>query len=207
MTGKQVEPSREQGNDSSRGPQQLSARNYARAVMFDLVPAPLVVMDRNHTIVDLNKAAADVAGRSLDSCIGLKFWDLFDNPGCRAGTCAASDAVRTGNMCTEAALPKIQGREISVRVIATPIYDEQRQIIGVVELIYPEKRFGSTNRRGCTGSSDSRHSPSGKVLQSADLSSSCKDRPRKNEDRGSIIPYPSTLGIGKAMRTSCQRSR
>jgi methyl-accepting chemotaxis protein len=107
-----------------------------RAAMFDLVPSPVVVMDRDHTILDLNKIAADLAGRPLESCIGLKFWDLFDNPACRAGTCAASNAVRTGRTCAGEALPKVQGREVPVRVIAAPRYDERHQIVGAVELIY-----------------------------------------------------------------------
>ena len=107
-----------------------------RAVMFELVPSPVVVMDRDHTILDLNRIAADMAGRPEESCIGLKFWDLFDNPGCRAGTCAASNAVRTGRACAGEALPKVQGRDVPVRVIAAPRYDDHHQIVGVVELIY-----------------------------------------------------------------------
>ena len=107
-----------------------------RAAMFDLVPSPVVVMDRDHTILDLNKVAADLAGRPREACIGLKFWDLYDNPACRAGTCAASNAVRTGRTCAGEALPKVQGRELPVRVIAAPRYDENHQIVGAVELIY-----------------------------------------------------------------------
>lgn len=112
------------------------AHRTERALLFDLVPAPVVVMDRDHTILDLNQVAADVAGRSMESCIGLKFWDLYDNPACRAGTCAASNAVRTGKKCAGEALPKVQGREIPVRVVAAPRYDDHHQVVGVVEFIY-----------------------------------------------------------------------
>jgi len=111
-------------------------RKIDRAELFDLVPAPVVVMDRDHTILELNRIAADLAGRPLKSCIGLKFWDLYDNPGCRAGTCAASNAVRTGKTCAGEATPKVQGQEAHVRVVAAPRFDEHRQVIGVVEFIY-----------------------------------------------------------------------
>ncbi len=104
--------------------------------MFDLVPTPVVAMDRDHTILNLNKVAAELAGRPLETCIGLKFWDLFDNPACRAGTCAASNAVRTGKTCAGEALPRVQGREVPVRVIAAPRYDQHNQIVGAVEVIY-----------------------------------------------------------------------
>ncbi len=107
------------------------------ADLFDLVPQPTVVMDRNHTILHLNQAAAQVAGRSIEACIGVKLWDLFDNPGCRAGTCAASQAMNTGKVCDGEALPVVQGKQIAVRVTATPVFDDRRQVIGVLELIYP----------------------------------------------------------------------
>jgi PAS domain S-box-containing protein len=112
------------------------AQANSRSLLFDLVPAPVVVMDRDHNILDLNRAAADVAGRAMEACIGAKFWDLYDNPACRAGTCAASHAVRTGKPCAGEALPKVQGRDVPVRVVAAPRFDDKHQVIGVVEFIY-----------------------------------------------------------------------
>jgi len=125
-------PKRQRGRSQAK----VRADRNTRAVLFDLVPTPVVVMDRDHTILDLNRVAADIAGRSAESCIGLKFWDLYDNPGCRAGTCAAANAVRTGKVCAGEAHPIVQGREVPVRVVAAPRYDDQHQIVGVVELIY-----------------------------------------------------------------------
>ncbi len=108
-----------------------------RADLFELVPQPVVVMDRDHTILQLNRAAAQAAGKSIEACVGAKFWDLFENPDCRAGTCAAAQAVNSGNTCTGEALPVVQGRKIAVRVTAAPVLDDRRQVVGVVELIYP----------------------------------------------------------------------
>jgi len=96
-----------------------------------------VAMDRDHTILYLNPAAAEAAGKPREACIGVKFWDLFDNPGCRAGTCAAAQAVNTGKACTGEALPVVQGKRIAVRVTAAPVFDERHQVVGVAELIYP----------------------------------------------------------------------
>ena len=66
-----------------------------KSELFELVPQPVVVMDRDHTILHLNHAAAQAAGKSIEACVGAKFWDLFDNPDCRAGTCAAAQAVNS----------------------------------------------------------------------------------------------------------------
>jgi methyl-accepting chemotaxis protein len=107
------------------------------AELFELIPQPVVVMDRDHTILQLNRVAAEVAGKSRHACIGLKFWDLFDSQGCRTGRCAAAQAAKTGMTCTGEAHPIVQGKEMTVRVTAAPIFDDAHQVVGVIELIHP----------------------------------------------------------------------
>jgi methyl-accepting chemotaxis protein len=108
-----------------------------KAEVYDLIPGIVVVMDANHTILDLNEPAAKAAGRPKEDCIGTKFWDLYDNPGCRAGTCAAAEAVRTGKVCEGEALPVVQGKEVPVLVTAAPRFDAAGRVVGVVELVFP----------------------------------------------------------------------
>jgi methyl-accepting chemotaxis protein len=115
----------------------LDILGVQRGDLFDLVPQPVVVMDRDHTILHLNRAAADAAGKPVEACVGAKFWDLFDSPGCRAGTCPAAQAVKTGKTCSGEAFPVVQGTKIAVRVTAAPVFDDRRQVAGVVELICP----------------------------------------------------------------------
>jgi len=108
-----------------------------KAEIFDLIPGLVIVMDREHTVLDLNETAARTAGRTKQSCVGAKFWDLFDNPDCRAGTCAAAQAVKTGVCCEGVARPMIQGKEVPVLVTAAPRFAPDGQVIGVVELVFP----------------------------------------------------------------------
>jgi methyl-accepting chemotaxis protein len=115
----------------------LQTLGIERGDLFELIPQPVVVMDRDHTILHLNGAAAAAAEKSLEACVGAKFWDLFDSPGCRAGTCPAAQAVKTGKVCSGEAFPVVQGQKIAVRVTAAPVFDDRRQVAGVIELIYP----------------------------------------------------------------------
>ena len=115
----------------------LDCLGIEKADLFEMVPQPVVVMDRDHTILHLNQAAAQTAGKPIDACMGVKFWDLFDNPDCRAGTCAAAQAVNTGKTFSGEALTVVQGKQVAVRVTATPVFDGRRQVVGAVELIYP----------------------------------------------------------------------
>jgi len=107
------------------------------AEVYDLIPGIVVVMDTNHTILDLNEPAAKAAGKPKEDCIGAKFWDLYDNPGCRAGICAAAEAVRTGKVCEGEAFPVVQGKEVPVLVTAAPRFDAAGRVVGVVELVFP----------------------------------------------------------------------
>jgi len=107
------------------------------ASLFDLVPQPVIVLDPDHTILRLNQAAAQAAGRSPDACVGLKFWDLFDNPDCRAGTCAMARAIKSRQKCTGEAFPVVQGQKTAVRVTAAPVFDERGEVAAAVELVYP----------------------------------------------------------------------
>jgi methyl-accepting chemotaxis protein len=107
------------------------------AEIYDLIPGLVIAMDTNHTILDLNQTAAQAAGKRKEQCIGLKFWDLFDSPGCRAGTCAASRAVKEGVVCEGTAHPLVKGKETPVLVTAAPRFGPDGEVIGVVELVFP----------------------------------------------------------------------
>jgi PAS domain-containing protein len=61
--------------------------------VYDLIPGLVIVTGLDHTILDLNELAARAAGKPRNDCIGAKVWDLFNNPGCRAGTCAAAQEL------------------------------------------------------------------------------------------------------------------
>jgi methyl-accepting chemotaxis protein len=138
--GRRVPPGRNPSTGAAvldREESALDRLGVDRADLFELVPQPVVVMDRDHTILHLNHAAAQAAGQSREACIGVKFWELFDNPGCRAGTCASAQAVNTGKVCRGSAFPVVQGKQTSVQVTASPLFDDRRQVVGVMELVYP----------------------------------------------------------------------
>lgn len=128
-------------NRRRAGEAQSQANNRSKLVdkarIYDAIPGMVTVMDTEHTILDLNVSAAQAAGKRKEECVGLKFWDLFDNPGCRAGTCAASEAVKTGKFCEGEAFPIVQGKEVPVLVTANPLFDETGRVTGVVELVFP----------------------------------------------------------------------
>jgi methyl-accepting chemotaxis protein len=107
------------------------------AEVFDLIPGMVVVMDREHTVLDLNQTAAHACARKKQDCVGRKFWELFDNPDCRAGTCAAARAVANGTTCEGMARAKAKGQDLAAMVHAAPRFGPDGEVVGVVELLFP----------------------------------------------------------------------
>ena len=128
---------RRNGADDAQALANRAFESVDKGEVYDLIPGLVVVMDTDHTILDLNETAARTAGKRKEECVGAKFWDLFDNPGCRAGTCAAAEAVKTGKVCEGEARPIVQGKEVPVLVTAAPRFDQARRVVGAVELVFP----------------------------------------------------------------------
>jgi len=130
------------GHGTGNGINAVPARNghakedaFNEAQLFDLVPTPVIVLDRDHTILAINRAAANVAGRTKEASIGAKFWDLFDNAACRAGTCTLVKAIQTGATVTGTASMKVQGRDVPLRTIVSPWHDANNQIAGGIAIL------------------------------------------------------------------------
>jgi len=105
------------------------------ASYFDLVPSPVFVMDLTHTVLYINDAAVQLFGQSREECLGKKYWELIDCPGCREGTCAAGRSVRTGVVCSGETVGTLRGQKLHLRVMSAPRFDSNHQVIGCVQLI------------------------------------------------------------------------
>ncbi len=142
MSGKGLVVNRTHGNGIGATHASLSQnvasefdRSMIKATYVDDTPVPVVVMDCDHTIEYLNSAAALMAGTTREASIGLKLWDLFDNEKCRAGTCFTSRVIKEGRTLGGDAVCTIKGRKTAIRTYASPRFDENNKIIGVVQVI------------------------------------------------------------------------
>jgi len=122
-------------------PSELSQNEVAS--FFDLVPSPVIVMDLAHTVLYLNDEANRFFGRTREESVGKKYWDLFECPGCREGTCAASRCMRTGSVCSGDTIGTLRGKPVAVQVISAPRYGRNHQVVGCVQLLV-DGSFGAT---------------------------------------------------------------
>lgn len=139
----------------------------AKSSVMDLVPIPVAAIDQEHTILYLNNDAARLAGRSREQSIGAKLWELFDYPGCRTGACTAVKAMQSGTVCEGEALALVQGKKLSLRVAAAPLFGKG-QVIGCVMVIYDaseELRVAGEIQRLVQAARDGQLSERGRVEQ------------------------------------------
>ena len=69
-----------QGDESNKSMVGVNGTAVVNRELYGRIPAMVVVMDTDHTILDINETAAKAAGKAKGDCIGSKFWDLYDNP-------------------------------------------------------------------------------------------------------------------------------
>ena len=110
-------------------------RSMKKASYVDDTPVPVIVMDCEYNIEYVNSAAAMFAGKAQEMCVGLKLWDLFDNEAIRNGTGLTARAIREGRTVSGDTECVVQGRTMAIRTTASPRYDEDHKIIGVVQVI------------------------------------------------------------------------
>ncbi len=105
------------GGVMSRGVASEFDRSMNKASYVDDTPVPVIVMDCEHNIEYVNSAAALLAGKAAEACVGLKLWDLFDNEAIRNGT-GWRGRIREGRTISGDAECIVQGRTMAIRAFA-----------------------------------------------------------------------------------------
>jgi methyl-accepting chemotaxis protein len=121
-------------------------RSKKKTSYVDDIPVPVIVMDCDHTVEYMNRAAAWMAGTAPEACVGLMLWDVFDNEDCRNGSCIAALAMREGRTVAGPGNYAVKGHNVPVRVFASPRYDKHNKIIGCVQVMQDdaeETRFAN----------------------------------------------------------------
>lgn len=103
--------------------------------LADLVPTPVVAMDRDMLVTYVNTAAATLLGRSAESCIGTPCYQLFGTTHCRTSECRCARAMETGRPATGETVATPGGRGIPIRYTGSPIRDARGNIVGAVEFV------------------------------------------------------------------------
>jgi methyl-accepting chemotaxis protein len=122
---------------SAAAPESAPSANGAnvKAALVDLVPMPIVAMDKDFKVLYLNEAAASVVGRPADECVGARCYELFKTPHCRTADCRCAQAMESGEPRTGETIASPRGTAIPIRYTGAPLKGPDGRTIGAVEYV------------------------------------------------------------------------
>jgi len=104
--------------------------------LLDTIPAPVMLIDKEFTILYMNEAGAKVGGKTGQQVTGSKCFDHFITSDCRTERCACARALRSGQIASsEADAHPMTGVDLAISYSGVPIKDRQGNIIAAFEVV------------------------------------------------------------------------
>ncbi len=103
--------------------------------LLDLIPTPVMAIDREFNVTYLNKTGAEALGQTQEACIGRKCYNLFNTPHCNTPQCCCNRAMHQNGTFTGDTVAKLPGGELPIRYTGAPLKDDEGRIIGSLEFV------------------------------------------------------------------------
>ncbi|MDK2973786.1 MAG: methyl-accepting chemotaxis protein [Methanofollis sp.] len=97
---------------------------------IDCIPIPIQIIDPGYRVLYMNRAAAELFGKSEEECLGKHCYDLYNTGTCRSGSCPCRTAIETGST-GNADLVLGNGRTVNATSVA--FRNANGEIAGAVE--------------------------------------------------------------------------
>ncbi|MFN2353504.1 MAG: PAS domain-containing protein [Desulfopila sp.] len=103
---------------------------------MNVIPTPIMEIDKNFNVTFMNPAGAGVAGLTPDEVIGKKCYDLFKTPHCKTDKCACARAMKTDSVVSDQTIARPQdGVIVPIKYTGAPIKDAKGNIKGALEYV------------------------------------------------------------------------
>lgn len=107
----------------------------SNADLLNIIPTPFMTVDKDFNVVFMNANGAAAVGKTPESCVGQKCYNLFNTLHCRTENCQVARAMKTDTVCTADTVAKLPSGELPIRYTATSIKDDHGNIIGAAEYV------------------------------------------------------------------------
>jgi methyl-accepting chemotaxis protein len=106
-----------------------------KADILDLIPPPVMVIDRDFNVNYMNPSGAKIVNRTPEECLGKKCFTLFNTEQCNTENCQLRKAMEQDKIFTSETVANLPGGAIPIRYTGTPMKDENGKIIGALEFV------------------------------------------------------------------------
>ncbi|MFA6011006.1 MAG: PAS domain-containing protein [Desulfobacteraceae bacterium] len=110
-------------------------RNMGKDDYLDLIPTPVLAIDRDFNITYMNPAGSGIVGKTVGDVVGMKCYDLFNTPHCGTPDCRCSQAMKRNEVAIGETIASLNGHSVPIRYTAAPIKDSKGKIIGALEYV------------------------------------------------------------------------
>ncbi len=101
--------------------------------IINAVPSGIFVTDLENNILIINKAGAELVGRTPGDCFDRKCYEVFNTPMCQTDQCTCKVATRTNSVNQGQTTLKVGKNEIPIEFASRPVRNHKGQVIGCVE--------------------------------------------------------------------------
>lgn len=102
---------------------------------LDAIPTPVMIIDKNHSIQYVNRAGADLAGRTQSELSGSPCYSHFKTHDCQTEKCGGNQCMKECRMTTRETQAHPQKGQMDIAYSSTPLQDTDGNVIGALEVI------------------------------------------------------------------------
>ena len=115
---------------------------------LDNLPQSILIIDVDHTVRYINREYSQIAGISAQEARGKKCHDLFPNQYCHTPQCQL-DRIRGSEKSVHSKITTVNpgGGRTSYFVSAFPLFDSDKNIIGIIESFREDNQVSDTEAR------------------------------------------------------------
>ncbi len=101
--------------------------------ILNAIPSGIFVTDLEHNILMINRAGAEMIGRTPGDCFDRKCYELFNTPMCNTDSCTCKMAIEAKAVNVGQTVLKVEDREIPIEYASRPLRNVNNEVIGCVE--------------------------------------------------------------------------
>ncbi|MEA1952612.1 MAG: methyl-accepting chemotaxis protein [Planctomycetota bacterium] len=106
-----------------------------KAGNVDLLPTPVMTIDKDYNVTYMNPAGASVVGSTPELVIGQKCFNLFKTLHCQTSECRCAQAMQKDKACNGETVADPGGLNMPIAYTGAPLKDGNGQIVGALEFV------------------------------------------------------------------------
>lgn len=108
---------------------------------IELLPSPIMIIDRGFTVQYINKKGAELVGLSQEEIVGGKCYNNIKTDDCKTKECACLQAMKQNLTVFKDTIAHANNIDLEVSHTGIPIKDGNQEVVGALELIVDQSEI------------------------------------------------------------------